>query len=392
MMQKPLLSVVIPTHNRSQYALSTIKSLIALSSDIQIVVCDTSSDDVISTEFLNESNRGRLNIIRPPNNLSVVDNFNEALKYAKGHYVIFIGDDDFVTASVVEIAKWAKDNDVDAIRCTFPASYYWPDYYSQYFKDGYAAKLAVRSFTGSIKSLNSKEAYLTALDSLGGGVGEMPRAYLGLISMNLISAIEKKFGKLFGGVSPDIYSAALISNTASKVVDIDYPFIIPGHSGVSTSGQSASGGHRGKLRDNDHIRPFVDLKWDVLIPEYYSVPTVWGYSLFKAVEKTGIGSPNLERLYVKCMLYNTRYWPYTIKSIAARMHNSGVLRVVYKIILSFIIEIRIQLARILNRIKKPSATGQSDTVFKSITDTEQASITLDAYLKSKPIIWKRFND
>src|SRR3546814_1908638 len=82
----------------------------------------------------------------------------------------------------------------------------------------------------------------------------MPRAYCGLISLTLIKRILADHDALFGGVSPDIYSAALISAHSVNALDIDFPAVIPGASGASTAGQSAAGRHVGALRDNDHIR------------------------------------------------------------------------------------------------------------------------------------------
>src|SRR3546814_18230876 len=89
----------------------------------------------------------------------------------------------------------------------------------------------------------------------------MPRAYCGLISLTLIKRILADHDALFGGVSPDIYSAALISAHSVNALDIDFPAVIPGASGASKAGQSAAGRHVGVLRDNDHIRPFRNLIW-----------------------------------------------------------------------------------------------------------------------------------
>src|SRR3546814_5068960 len=54
----------------------------------------------------------------------------------------------------------------------------------------------------------------------------MPRAYCGLISLTLIKRILADHDALFGGVSPDIYSAALISAHSVNALDIDFPAVI----------------------------------------------------------------------------------------------------------------------------------------------------------------------
>ncbi|WP_374220708.1 hypothetical protein [Deefgea sp. CFH1-16] len=42
-----------------------------------------------------------MKIVRPPNSISVVDNFNIALNAADGDYLVFIGDDDFVSDEIL---------------------------------------------------------------------------------------------------------------------------------------------------------------------------------------------------------------------------------------------------------------------------------------------------
>src|SRR3954471_7542732 len=121
----PVLSVIIPTHNRSHYAIPTIKGILSLSADIEVVVCDTSEVDLISQEFDRSPHKNRLRLIRPNRPLSVVDNFNVALASAAGDYLIFIGDDDFVLPDVIEIARWAQLKKIDAIRFTTPILYFW---------------------------------------------------------------------------------------------------------------------------------------------------------------------------------------------------------------------------------------------------------------------------
>ena len=107
----PLVSVIIPTHNRARYAVPTIRSVLAASPDIVVVVCDTSEVDLISSEFKNDL---RLRLIRPNRVINVVDNFNEALSAATGDYLVFIGDDDFVSSKIFDVAKWALNVNASA--------------------------------------------------------------------------------------------------------------------------------------------------------------------------------------------------------------------------------------------------------------------------------------
>lgn len=320
----PILSVIIPTHERFRYAKETVAVILGMSEDIELIVSDTSMVD----PWTSAAPHPRLKVVRPGTGISVVDNFNTALSYATGDYVCFIGDDDLIAPEIVDIAYKAKSLGVDAVRFTFPIIFYWKDYLHRSDPEAYSGTIWVGEYSGRVGSLDTEAALRQAADNLGHGVFEMPRAYCGLIARSLIKEILADHDALFGGVSPDIYSAALISAHASKALDIDFPAVIPGASGASTAGQSAAGRHVGTLRDNDHIRPFRDLVWHPLVPEFYSVPTVWGYSLVRAIEQLSdnpeIG-PNWGRLYARCIMHHRPYWQETFHAMKAYAEHKSAM-------------------------------------------------------------------
>lgn len=395
----PLLSILIPTHNRQSYAASTVAALAKNLQRSEIIVCDTSTEDLLSDKIAVWIETGRVRLIRPRSDrqLTVVDNFREAARHVNGEFLIFIGDDDFVHSSAEEIAAWALEQGIDAVRCTFPASYYWPDFSSQYFGDGYAAKLAISPFTSTVRPLDTGAAYREAMDLLGAGVLRMPRAYLGMVSRMLVRRIEIRHESLFGGVSPDAYSAALIAAEATNSVEIDFPFIVPGSSGASTSGQSAQGMHKGKLRDNAHIGPFKDLVWDPRVPEFYSVPTVWSYTLVKAAEKLGDDrTANFPRLYAKCLMAHPRYLRETLDAMAVYAQHHGWLATTLSLLKEFLREFSSQAMRVMRRIRHPSATAAASTL-SDIRNCQEASEALSAYIASSVTnkrvwSWKVAND
>lgn len=380
----PLLTILIPTHNRQDYAASTVDALARSLLRSEIIVCDTSVEDTLSSKIATWIDTGRVRLIRPKSDkqLTVVDNFREAARHATGEFLIFIGDDDFVHESAEDIASWALHETIDAVRCTFPASYYWPDFSSKYFGSGYSSKLAILPFTSAVRPLKSITEYTEAIDNLGAGVLRMPRAYLGMVSRKLIGRIESNHGSLFGGVSPDAYSAALIAAEASNCVEVDFPFIVPGSSGASTSGQSAQGGHKGKLRDNSHIGPFQDLVWDARIPEFYSVPTVWAYSLLKAAEKLGDAQKlNFPRLYAKCFMMHPSYFSEILNAMRSYANIHGYFQMILYFSRECSRELWQQVLRIIRRIRHPKATAAAN-VIPNISNCQEASKALSIYIAS----------
>jgi hypothetical protein len=312
----------------------------------------------------------------------VVDNFNEASRAATGRYLSFIGDDDFVSSEIVNVARWALTQRVDALKFDFPALYYWPDFRHRTQGDALAASLRIGAFDGAIAKHDAKKALFEALNNFGGGVMEMPRAYAGMVSSDLVKAIQQKHGLLFGGVSPDIYSATLISLEAQNCVKISFPIIVPGASGASTSGQSAHGTHVGGLRDNEHIGAFRDLRWDVRIPEFYSVPTVWSYSLLKAVEAARVPGikVNFARLYAKCLLYQRAHHDQTVRTLRYIAPAHGWSSLLTGLLNGFIHEAFWIARKVWKRVwikLKPVAAGHIRT---QLPNTAVASAAFEKYM------------
>lgn len=361
----PLLSIVIPTRNRQAYLLDSVNLALSSLEDAEIVVCDNSDDDSLRTRLAPAMASGRVRYRFAQETLSVVGNFETALSMSSGDFVLFIGDDDAVGPGLEAIARWAQSAEVDAVvsyRSSFLASYFWPGVKSKYFGDAYAAHLFVNPFTGRCHPVDPVRALGDVAQRLGGGLGDLPRAYHGLISRRLVERIQARHGHVFGGVSPDIYSATLIAAHCERAVVVDYPFVIPGASPTSTAGQGAERSDRGHLRATEHIARFGDgLAWDARIPAFYSPHTVWAYSLCKALEQV----PSLDvrpaygQLYASCLLYHRAHRAEVLAAMRALALEQGAWRVRWQTAKGIVTELARQAARLGKRLLSPRAGGSA---------------------------------
>lgn len=311
---RPLLSIVIPTRNRTEYILDSISIIQAHAPDSEVIVADNSDNDDLGQRIRPHILSGLVKYSYIKGTLSVIENFERSFPLCSGKYIVYIGDDDSIGPGLTQIAKWAESNAVDAVVSyadSFIACYFWPGVVSRFFGSGYESKVFYRSFTGKARLLDPGAEVAKVASRFGGGLGVMPRAYHGLVAKDLLDEIKRKHGAIFGGVSPDIYSATLISLSASSCYLVDYPFILPGVSPVSTAGQGAARSDRGALRANDHIGRFGEgLRWDPLVPEFYSPYTVWAFSMLKALEHFPDSkvAPDFARLYARCLLHCRDNW------------------------------------------------------------------------------------
>src|SRR5687767_2195524 len=93
---RPLISIVIPTRERVETLRSTLRTALNQESQrIEVLVSDNASTDG-TAEFVASIRDPRLRYVNPGQRVSMSDNWDFALRSARGEYVVIIGDDDAV--------------------------------------------------------------------------------------------------------------------------------------------------------------------------------------------------------------------------------------------------------------------------------------------------------
>src|SRR5262245_40131954 len=151
----PILSVVIATRNRLEYAKAAIRSAASIpGADVEIVVQDNSDDRALEHHIAASSADSRIRYNHTAGQLSMTDNYNLALNASGGEYVCTIGDDDGLNPEIVEAARWASRNDVDSLFHGSIACYYWPDFRSRIYGKRHAGKVYIHPFNGAVRQMN----------------------------------------------------------------------------------------------------------------------------------------------------------------------------------------------------------------------------------------------
>lgn len=299
----PVLSVVIPTRNRQEYARAAVAQVLSVTSDrVEIVVQDNSDDGTLLSmlEPLGIGSRLQYSHVNGPQSFSA--NFGAGAARARGEMLCFIGDDDGVLPNLEPLANWAATRNVQAVSPTTPAVFYWPGSMT-----GARAHLDATVTSGQIPTpFVRRTATAPAIKTLlsRGGVDYLSlplvKAYHGLIRRDLVEVVRARTGHYFGGLSPDIYGAVALSLAAGHVYSINWPVTLPGICSSSGSADSASGRHTGELDHAPHFRGHDNYEWPEEVPPVYCVETIWAESALRGAREMGnadrFGEDELRRI------------------------------------------------------------------------------------------------
>lgn len=328
---RPLLSIAIATKDREQYCIKTIQSILAFEDNrIQITVADNSSTSMVK-EFVDKLASPQVVYHYDNGPVSSIDNFNRAVEFTTGEYIMLIGDDDAILPKAIEMAEWAKENNVDSVCSKNSVVYYWPKAYDKYPNGA----VIIPPSTSDLLQVDVRKE-LTKLVKSGLQnylLYALPKTYHGLVRKDVLEVIKKKTGHYYGGLSPDIYSAVAVSCVAKNHYEIGEPLSIAGVCAKSTSADNIVGKHSGTLENIQHLRHRSGYVFDKRIPKYYSVNTIWAESGLKALEELDevelLKQFNMFYLLAQGELHNNKFIPEIIKVETQKLlsqHNIGSLK------------------------------------------------------------------
>lgn len=287
-----LLSIVIPTRNRAFFAERAARQVLEIGDPrIQVIVQDNSDEPGLEDNLKDLTDSGALTYVYHPGMLSFVDNFEAAVTLAQGEYVCVIGDDDGVAPGIIEVVEWAARHLVEAVVPSLDVVYYWPGSVDK-ARAHLAGSLVVSTPNWTARLGDPRRAVVRLARRGGLDYTTLPlvKIYHGIVRRELIEEVWRTYGKCFGGLSPDIYSAVVLSLVAKSVVIIGWPLTIPGICRTSGSGDSASGKHTGRLQDAPHFNGHEGYRWSRGVPAVYCVETIWADSMLAALRDMGQSS------------------------------------------------------------------------------------------------------
>ncbi len=318
----PLLSIIVPTKDRYETLLPVLRAQLATLVDprVEIVVQDNSSAPMAAELFAREVADSRVTYRHTAAPLSIVDNTVEAIEASHGEYLIFIGDDDFVSPYVMGFVDWMKRNDCEALSYS-AARYWWPtvkfDRETVYHRPG--AFWLAGAHDASARRMSARGELGRILDIGGVNYGELPRFYHGIVSRASLERIRARAGTYVPGASPDMAFSAALALVMDHYLYVEYPVSVFGASRNSGGGMTAAGRHYGRLEEQKHLPRETVENWDPLIPRVWSELTIYPQTLREVGRRFGEDlSVDYEAFYASALVMEPHIWEHVRPCLARR--------------------------------------------------------------------------
>ena len=341
------LDIIIPTKNNSKILAKNLNYLLNISDRLRVVVMDSSDQPSIFSENFKKF-KSDIEVYRTPRNFSSVQNFDAGVEHIRSDFFIFLGDDDFVCSNIMDIVDDLDSRGLKACISTFPMNILWRGFKAKTLNIKNEIALVERKYSQSEVVLFSDTEIQNCIRKQSRGPLNLPRAYLGITSSEVLVSLNKKQQKLFGSVSPDIFSSIKIAENIESYIKIDYPFIIPGASPNTASAEEAKGS------EQNHMKRAKNYKWNPLIPEIHNEACIWSQALSDALLGSDRNISNYSNLYSR-MFHIFHLHPRKISK--AFLQNSNKITLLFY---SFMNAIGLLMTKIFERFLNNDVSGMTD--------------------------------
>ncbi len=303
-----LISFLIPSKNRQNYLIETIKSFGEIDDfRIEVIIHDNSDSGINPSKIKNlrHSIKPDIRYFHSKEILNMHENFEKAFSYAKGKYICFLGDDDMITKEISKVLDCIEKNKIDCLNMNSKPHYWWKDVRHNTYNALFSGLLRIPNECISkpyYKKIYSHTVLQKCSNTAGTEILNLPSAYFGIVHNNILKEVKKRFGSIFPGPTPDMSSAVAIANLIDSYYLTNVPYLISGTGASSGGGSGVRKKHNWKLSEAPWFEKKYISKWDKRTPKIACGPTLWAEGYLQVTKETGKDYKfNHAHLYAKCL-------------------------------------------------------------------------------------------
>jgi glycosyltransferase involved in cell wall biosynthesis len=228
-MNKPIISIIIPTKERCDTLNYVIKTALnQTSNEFEVLISDNFSKDD-TKKIVNSFNDFRLKYINTGKRLSMCDSWEFALSNANGKYVMIIGDDDAIMPNSITKLISLINTKPSLIYTWRPHWYIWP-------LNNRKSRVWHLSKNCNPKTFNLRNRIKFSIEWGGANISSLPMVYHSLVSIDVLNNIKEVVGRVFNSKVPDVYNAFCLAVFVDNIYETGEAYTAHGWSAKSHSG------------------------------------------------------------------------------------------------------------------------------------------------------------
>jgi hypothetical protein len=220
----PRFSLVVPTRQRADTLRHALRTLTAQDGrDLEIVVQNNGCDPK-TRALVEEIADPRVRHFSSSAILTMSENWEMALRHARGDFITFVGDDDGLFPDACRIARAVFDQTDAKILSWLPFCYYWPNYVHPELRNRLVAIVDNNIRLRTVRSAGLlRRVYRFSAD-----YSELPMIYNSFVARSVIEAVIAEYGRYFLGRAPDVTSGIVNAAKTDQFARLSRPLSMTG--------------------------------------------------------------------------------------------------------------------------------------------------------------------
>jgi glycosyltransferase involved in cell wall biosynthesis len=236
----PAFSIVIPTRARADTLEHAVRTALTQTfTDVEVIVHESGADPATAA-LLAQIDDPRLRAYTGRRPVPMTENWEQAVRQARGDYVFVLGDDDGLLPDACAIAARLLATRPGPLLSWRPAVYYWPRHVDPVTRD----RLFVTFGAQLTCTTRASRPALELVYRFRETHDRLPMIYNSFVARAFIDSIHRRRGRYFFGSMPDVMSGILNAFFSDHYLVCNRPLSVWGVSQHSTGYRVSASGDR----------------------------------------------------------------------------------------------------------------------------------------------------